>query len=159
MKTKSSLSILVIAVAVVGFIAISANEETSAQPYARGHCLEGGSCGTATSSQSPMRGGGRGAGRGWGRGGGMGGHSPQFAQEQAGSDCDSCGHSGRINGGAAGGCGNRGLVQHSGCSSDRGGRGSRFSHDVAHRSGGGCGSTGGQVGGSRCSSGRAGGDG
>ncbi|MBC8218331.1 MAG: hypothetical protein H8E73_07695, partial [Planctomycetes bacterium] len=47
MRTKPSLSILAIVVAVVGFVVVSANDGASAQPYMDGQCQEGGSCGTA----------------------------------------------------------------------------------------------------------------
>jgi len=129
MRTKPSLSILLFAVAIIGFVVVSVNERTSAQPYMDEQCREGGSCGAAVDSQMPMQGGGHGPGRGWSRRGRMGGWMvgtvTQPAQQQC-SDCESGRQRRVINGAAADGCGNQGFAQGAGCSS-AGGHGGSFS--------------------------------
>lgn len=80
-----------IVVAVVGFVVVSANEGTSAQPYAGAQFQGGGYCETPMGSQLPMHGGQRvaGRGRGAGRGSWMSGPVAQIAGGQACSDCNS----------------------------------------------------------------------
>jgi len=154
MKTKPSLSILVIALAVIGFVVVSANEGTSAQPYAGAQFQRGGYCQTPTNSQLPVYGGPRGAGRGHGAGRGnwMSGPVAQIAQSQACGECDSGGCSiasscgsgrGRGQGWARGrgrsfsqtvGCGRSGCGRVSSCSSGRG-RGQGWARGQNHSCG------------------------
>lgn len=126
MRRKTTLSIAIIAVAVVGFIAATANDRISAQPFGRGQFQTAGSCQSSCDQQSVFYGGSRNGqqGRGAGRGNWMSSPSGRLAESQGCSDCDSGGlgcsvESAGCNdaGPMAQGCNTQRFSRHSGCGS------------------------------------------
>lgn len=91
MRRKTTLSIAIIAVAVVGFIAVTANDRISAQPFGRGQFQTAGSWRSSCDQQPAFYGGSRNArqGRAAGRDNWMRGSGGRFAASQGCTDCDS----------------------------------------------------------------------
>jgi len=118
MKTKPSLRILVIALAVIGFVVVSANEGTSAQPYVGEQFYGGRYCQTSMSTQLPT---GESRGARWGRGAGranwMSSSVERIAQSRGCGDCDNGGQGTGVPGLSAKGCTQQGLAQNTACSS------------------------------------------
>jgi len=130
MRTKMSLSVVIIAVAVVGFIAVTANDRISAQTFGRGQFQTAGSCQSSCDQQPAFYGGSRNVrqGRGAGRGDWMSGPGGRLAASQGCSasqecsDCDSGAQGCTVEGAgcnnagpAAQGCDIQGCALDSGC--------------------------------------------
>ena len=149
MRTKTTLSIVIIAVAVVGLIAVTANDRISAQTFGRGQFQTAGSCQSSCDQQHAFYGGSRNVrqGRGAGQGNWMRGSGDRLAASQGCStsqecsDCDSGGQGCSVE--DAGGSGNV-----SSCNSGRGrGRGWARGHGRSRGRNSDCGAGGGCCGG------------